>query len=518
MRRLLPTAAAVVATSSALAVLAAPVSAATVAGHAPIGYFGGLKVSAQTLRFWGWAADVDSDAAVRITAAVDGAVKATVDANASRPDVARADPKLGPNRGFDSTLSVVPGRHTLCVTAKTATGRITKALGCFAFSVAAPPPTRPPFGHVDALSYSKGKTSAQGWSIDPDTVAPNRVDVTVNGAVIGSAVASLARPDVAKAYPKFGVGHGFDAVVTRVLSPGNYRFCAVGRNTGAGPSTLLGCRIVTVLPATEPAELGTSTAAAAAKDLQAQAIASGAAKASAFPANASSAARIAIAARALLQQAAGRSAAPAAKAGIPKFASSGPTKIVDVQSVMGRTPALGTYPAAKTGGRKGANRSLELFRNDPLRLSGAAGDSIVGAAAVLPGNGKTVRPTLPAYPAGYSRLRAEVALDNAVAQLGKPYVWAAAGADTFDCSGLTQWAWGKAGVDLDHYTGSQAVQGVRVKANQLLPGDLVLFGGDLHHVGMYLGAGYMIDSPYTGSYVRVNKIAWYGDFTLAVRP
>src|SRR5437870_26172 len=84
----------------------------------------------------------------------------------------------------------------------------------------------------------------------------------------------------------------------------------------------------------------------------------------------------------------------------------------------------------------------------------------------------------PRGPAGYRKLRAEVAVDTALEQLGKPYVWAAAGADTFDCSGLTQWAWGKAGVDLYHYTGSQAVQGVRVMANQLLPGDLVLFGGD----------------------------------------
>ena len=515
MRRLLSTA---VATSSALAVMAGPVSAAVVSGRPPIGIVGGLSVKAQTLRFWGWAADVDSASSVRITATIDGAVKTTVDANIARPDVVRILPALGPNRGFDTTLAVSTGRHSLCVTAKTVTGSVTKALGCFAFSVGAPPDTKPPFGYVDGLSYAKGAIIAQGWSIDPDTVAATRVDLTVNGAVIGSTVANLARPDVAKAYPKFGVAHGFNALLARALRAGNYRFCAVGRNTGAGPSTQLGCRIVTVLPATEPVELGTSMAIAAANDLQARAIASHAAKASDFPANASSAARIAIAARALLQQATGRRAAPAIQSGIPKFAPSGPTKVVDVQSVMGRTPSLGTYPAARTGGRKGANRSLELFGDDSLSLPGASGDGIVGAAAVLPGNGRTVRPALPGYPAGYSKLRAEVAVDNALAQLGKPYVWAAAGADTFDCSGLTQWAWGKAGVNLYHYTGSQAVQGVRVMANQLLPGDLVLFGGDLHHVGMYLGAGYMIDAPYTGSYVRINKIAWYGDFSLAVRP
>jgi peptidoglycan DL-endopeptidase CwlO len=115
-------------------------------------------------------------------------------------------------------------------------------------------------------------------------------------------------------------------------------------------------------------------------------------------------------------------------------------------------------------------------------------------------------------------MRAEVAIDAALAHIGDPYVWAAAGPSTFDCSGLTQWAWAKAGVGLGHYTGSQAVQGVRVAANQLLPGDLVLFGRDLHHVGMYLGAGYMLDAPDTGAYIRVDKISWFGDFSLAVRP
>jgi cell wall-associated NlpC family hydrolase len=510
--------------------LAGPAAYATGTGSAPVGYLDVVQATATGVSFAGWTADPDSPATVTVTVTVDGAVSVRLFANRARADVARAFPAFGGNRGFVGTAVVKTGTHTVCWKALNLGGGVDTVLGCRVLIVGKittppakpvpkpPPPTKPPFGYLDAAGYSDKSVRVAGWSIDPDTVTPTGVDVTVNGAVIGSAVASLARPDVAKVYPTFGVGHGFNAVVAHALGPGNYQLCAVGRNTAAGPSTQLGCRIVAVLPTTEPAELGTSTAAAAANDLQAQAIASHAAKTSDFPANASSAARIAIAARALLQQATGRRAAPVIQAGIPKFVPSGPTTVADVQSVMGRAPSLGTYPAARTGGRKGANRSLELFGNDSLSLSGASGDGIVGAAAVLPANGRTVRPALPGYPAGYSKLRAEVAVDNALAQLGKPYVWAAAGADTFDCSGLTQWAWGKAGVNLYHYTGSQAVEGVRVMPNQLLPGDLVLFGADLHHVGMYLGAGYMIDAPYTGSYVRINKIAWYGDFTLAVRP
>jgi cell wall-associated NlpC family hydrolase len=97
-------------------------------------------------------------------------------------------------------------------------------------------------------------------------------------------------------------------------------------------------------------------------------------------------------------------------------------------------------------------------------------------------------------------------------------VWNAAGPATFDCSGLTLWAWGHAGIPLTHFTGTQVHEGVRVDPDQLLPGDLLLFGADLHHVGMYLGAGYMIDAPTTGEYVKIQLVSDMGDFAVAVRP
>jgi cell wall-associated NlpC family hydrolase len=156
---------------------------------------------------------------------------------------------------------------------------------------------------------------------------------------------------------------------------------------------------------------------------------------------------------------------------------------------------------------------------------------VAGTAPLLPANGTTVHPVIPApglpetSAAHHSRrpttrpvLRAEIAVSTALAQLGSPYVWDAAGPDTFDCSGLTLWAWGHAGVSLEHYTGAQVMQGHRVVPNQLLPGDLVLFGATLHHVGMYLGAGFMIDAPDTGQYVKIEPIATERDFAVAIRP
>jgi cell wall-associated NlpC family hydrolase len=112
---------------------------------------------------------------------------------------------------------------------------------------------------------------------------------------------------------------------------------------------------------------------------------------------------------------------------------------------------------------------------------------------------------------------ARVAVEWAYKELGKPYVWGAAGPNSFDCSGLTQYVWAKAGVYLDHYTGDQWNEGQHVSQSQLEPGDLVFFGSDLHHVGIYVGSGNMIEAPYTGADVRVSPYD-RPDYAGAVRP
>jgi hypothetical protein len=97
----------------------------------------------------------------------------------------------------------------------------------------------------------------------------------------------------------------------------------------------------------------------------------------------------------------------------------------------------------------------------------------------------------------------------ALAELGKPYVFGTAGPATFDCSGLTQWAWARAGIDLPHYTGDQWLAGTATEAARLLPGDLVLTPGadgtlaDPQHVGMYIGQGLVVEAPQTGDVVKV---------------
>ena len=502
-----------------------PGTPADAAGLDPVGYVDAAAMTGNVVNFHGWVADPSSSATVRVVAIVDVTPVASVLANQPRPDVARAFPAFGPSRGFSGALKLPAGRHSLCFVAgdigpgnDTTLWCATLTVPTMADSGGLGAATARPIGAFDSFGYSAAGLSVRGWTIDPDTTAPMQVDVTVDGQSYGSGLANQSRPDVAAVYTKYGPLHGYQLTVPVTLDPGNYQFCVVGVNNAAGGNTILGCRMWTVLPSTPPASMGLSTVSAAAAAIQAQAIASGAAPASAFPTSASPAVRIAIAARALLQQATGRSSRPPAVAGLPAFVAATTIKPADEQLVMGRTQNLGSYPPAKTGGRTGAAHALEVFANDPLTHASSAGVGLIGAAPVLPPNGVTVNPALPPYPARYTKLRAEVAVDAAISRLGDVYVYAAAGPSTFDCSGLTQWAYASAGISLDHYTGGQAVQGVRVAVSQLLPGDLVFFGSDLHHVGMYIGAGYMIDAPETGDYVRADKISWFGDFTLAVRP
>lgn len=123
----------------------------------------------------------------------------------------------------------------------------------------------------------------------------------------------------------------------------------------------------------------------------------------------------------------------------------------------------------------------------------------------------------PVRPAPAPNRGAQAAVDAALSQVGKPYQWGAAGPDSYDCSGLTSWAWAHAGVSLPHNSGMQYNATPRVPRDDWQPGDLLFFGDPIHHVGMYIGNGQMVEAPYTGSQVRVNS-AYRSDYVGAGRP
>ncbi len=100
---------------------------------------------------------------------------------------------------------------------------------------------------------------------------------------------------------------------------------------------------------------------------------------------------------------------------------------------------------------------------------------------------------------------AGVAVTFAYQAIGKPYVFAADGPDSYDCSGLTMAAWGAAGKSLAHYTVTQWEQTARLNRSQLEPGDLVFYSS-LGHVAIYVGDGKVIHAPTPGDFVKLASI------------
>ncbi|MFI0724318.1 NlpC/P60 family protein [Streptomyces sp. NPDC021224] len=114
------------------------------------------------------------------------------------------------------------------------------------------------------------------------------------------------------------------------------------------------------------------------------------------------------------------------------------------------------------------------------------------------------------------------ALNYAQGQLGLPYAWGATGPTSFDCSGLTQSAYAAAGIVLPRTAQEQYHRGPHLPAGSpLLPGDLVFYGTPthIHHVGLYIGGGQIIDAPHTGATIRIELYRYEGDdYVGAVRP
>jgi cell wall-associated NlpC family hydrolase len=105
--------------------------------------------------------------------------------------------------------------------------------------------------------------------------------------------------------------------------------------------------------------------------------------------------------------------------------------------------------------------------------------------------------------------KAGVAVSAAYSAIGTPYHFAGETPGVaFDCSGLTKWAWGRAGVSLPHQSGGQYGSVPHVSRDQVQPGDLIFYYSPIGHVGIYVGGGMMIHAQNTGTTVTLATVHW----------
>ena len=102
---------------------------------------------------------------------------------------------------------------------------------------------------------------------------------------------------------------------------------------------------------------------------------------------------------------------------------------------------------------------------------------------------------------------AQIAVNFALAQVGKPYVYDAGGPGSYDCSGLTMAAWAAAGVKLPHNAEAQYSYGTHIAEADLQPGDLLFMYHPIGHVTIYIGNGLMVSAPQPGENVKIVTVA-----------
>jgi len=208
----------------------------------PFGSLDGVTSIPGGVRARGWAVDPDTSSPIAVHVYVDGAWAGATTADASRPDIAAAYPWATDGHGYDVSLQTAGGTHQVCTFGINVgpTGTQNVKLGCATVVV-----DGSPLGSLDNAVATAGGVSVRGWAFDPDTGGAT-VQVRIDGGAPVSVPTTVARPDVAAAFPGRGNAHGFDALVP--ATAGTHQVCATVANEGAtGTSLSLGCRTIAVL-------------------------------------------------------------------------------------------------------------------------------------------------------------------------------------------------------------------------------------------------------------------------------
>lgn len=208
----------------------------------PIGRVDAPSFALGNLLVRGWALDLDTIDPISVTASVDGAEVQTITANLPRSDVQDSYPEWGADHGYAFVLPVADGSHTVCLTARNATGTpgVHAALGCSTVDA-----QHSPVGALDGATPGLGTVQVRGWAVDPDTADPITTGLTVDGTPSTVVPTTVRRPDVDLRFPGMGDLHGIEAEL--VLAEGTHQVCLTGTNAADtdGQDAVLGCRTVT---------------------------------------------------------------------------------------------------------------------------------------------------------------------------------------------------------------------------------------------------------------------------------
>jgi cell wall-associated NlpC family hydrolase len=177
----------------------------------------------------------------------------------------------------------------------------------------------------------------------------------------------------------------------------------------------------------------------------------------------------------------------------------------------------------KAAAQAAVNEQNDLYAKAQGELAGLVSQAQAREAERQAAAGRTRQSRRGATPASFGpapAVRGGVAavIAEAKAQLGKPYVWGAAGPGSFDCSGLTMWAWHAGGVNLPHFSGAQYSATRHVPLSAIQPGDLVFYESPSEHVALYIGNGTIIHAPNPRSVVRYDSLYYWDTAMLVSRP
>ncbi len=205
-------------------------------GHDPIGHVDAVDPLYGGVRLRGWTLDRDTTGPINALRAVDGGTLVSSVASDARSDIGTAYPGYGPAHGFDISMPITPGTHTLCAAGQNVGPGSDGFLGCLPVSAI----SGMPVGHLDAVTSANGVRTVDGWTFDPDTTQPITIHLYVDWRPVVAVVADRARPDVGAAFPFMGANHGFRFSLP--LGAGQHSVCVFAINVGPGAGNpLIGC-------------------------------------------------------------------------------------------------------------------------------------------------------------------------------------------------------------------------------------------------------------------------------------